>query len=132
MSAISNYLENKILDHVLGKGARNLASPSSLYVALFTDTATPSDNGPANEVSGGAYARQSVSFNTATNGSTGNTGEVTFPVATASWGNVSYVAIYDSASTGNCLFYGALTTPKAIAQNDQFKILAGDLTITLN
>ena len=37
MSAASDYLELEVLDHVLGEGARDFASPAALYVALFTE-----------------------------------------------------------------------------------------------
>ena len=49
--AFSDYLEDKVLDHVFGG---NAYCSSTLYVALFT--VAPSDTGGGTEVSGGAYA----------------------------------------------------------------------------
>jgi len=37
MSNASNYLENELLDHVLGEGSRDY-TPATLYIALFADT----------------------------------------------------------------------------------------------
>ena len=101
MSAASDYLELEVLDHVLGEGARDFASPAALYVALFTGTAgtvltalesgTNSVSGTGNwgyyEVSpsGTAYARQGVNFATASSGSAASNSTVTFPVATANY-----------------------------------------------
>ena len=57
--AFSDYLEDKVLEHVFGGNA--FTAPSTLYVALFT--VAPSDTGGGTEVSGGAYARQTATFN---------------------------------------------------------------------
>jgi hypothetical protein len=128
MAALSNYLENKLLDHALATTA--YTKPTTVYVALFTTD--PTDAGTGTEVSGGAYVRKAVTFGAATGGSASNSADVTFDVATASWGTVTHLAIFDAATAGNMLFHGAFTQSKAIASNDQFKIPAGNLTITLN
>jgi hypothetical protein len=56
MAGFSDYLEDKVLDHVFGGNA--YTAPTTLYVALYT--VAPTDTGGGTEVSGGAYARQSV------------------------------------------------------------------------
>lgn len=128
MPALSNFLENAVLNHVLRNAA--YTQPAGLYVALYT--ATPSDTGGGTEVTGGAYARQSATFSAAANGSTSNSADITFPVASAGWGTVTSIGIFDAVTAGNLLWWGALTTSKAIATNDQFKILATNLTVTLD
>ena len=55
----SDYLENEILDHVLG-GA-DYARPATVYIALYT--ADPTDAGGGTEGSGGSYAKASVTNN---------------------------------------------------------------------
>lgn len=129
MSA-SNYLENEILDHILGQGARDFTSPANLYVGLFTTD--PTDAGTGTEVSGGSYARTAVAFDAAASGSASNTANVTFTTATADWGTVTHAAVYDAASGGNMLFHGGLTTSKSVTNGDTFQISAGQLTITLD
>ena len=136
MSAASDYLENAVLDHVLGEGARNLTSPATLYVGLFTDSGSTAANLEAgtltDEVSGNGYDRKTVDFDAASGGSTQNSATVTFdPASGGNWGEITHVAVLDAASAGNVLFYGAVTTPKTIEDGDTFQISTGNLTITL-
>jgi len=130
MSAMSDYLENKLVDHIFR--AQSFSAPATLYVALFT--AAPSDSGGGTEVSGGSYARVSVTSSLAnwagtqsagstvassgTGGQTSNNGAITFPSPTASWGTVTHFGIFDAASSGNLLFHGALTASKTINSGD--------------
>ena len=128
MGALTDYLENKLLDHVL----RNVAytPPATVYVGLFT--AAPGETGGGTEVSGGGYARQAVSFSAAANGQTSNSADITFPVATANWGTITHIALFDAATAGNMLWYGALSASKTIQTGDQFIIKAGNLTCSLD
>jgi len=136
MSAASNYLENEVLDHVLGQGARDFTSPTSLYVGLFNNT---SGSAAANleagtltdEVSGGAYTRKAVAFAAASSGSAATSATVTFDTATASWGTVTHLAVIDNSSGGNVLFWGALTASKTVEAGDTFQISSGNLTVSL-
>lgn len=125
--SMSDYLENKILDHIRGTA---YTSPTNLYLALFTSD--PGENGAGTEVSGGSYARKIVTFNAAASGSMSNSADVLFDVATANWGTISHVAVYDALTAGNLLFSGPLTTAKTINNTDQLKIIAGDLAISLD
>jgi len=137
MSASSDYLEIKLLDHVLGN--TTFTQPANIYVALFTASTGLEANNPSAEVStsGTAYVRQSVSFAAASSGSCATDATVTFPVATATYGNVTHIAIVDHAtnttwgSNVNVLFWGQLTTSKQIDTSDQFVISSGNLTVTL-
>lgn len=125
--SFSNYLENKVLDHVFGGVA--YTAPATLYVGLFTSS--PGETGSGTEVSGGSYARQTIAF-TVTGSQASNTAAVEFPTATASWGTITFAAIYDALSGGNLLAYGALTTSKTIDSGDVFRIPAGDFDINLD
>lgn len=125
--SFSNYLENKVLDHVFGGVA--YTAPTTLYVGLFTSN--PGETGSGTEVSGGSYARQTIAF-TVTGSQASNTAAVEFPTATASWGTITFAAIYDALSGGNLLAYGALTTSKTIDNGDVFRIPTGDFDIDLD
>jgi hypothetical protein len=125
--SFSNYLETEILDHVFAGNA--YTAPATIYVGLFTSN--PDEDGSGTEVSGGAYARQTAAFSVTGNTAT-TTGAIEFPTATASWGTVSHVGIYDASTAGNLMAYAALTTSKAIDTGDVFRIPAGDLDITLD
>ena len=125
--SFSNYLETELLDHVFAGNA--YTSPSAVYVGLFT--ATPGEDDSGTEVSGGSYARQAGSFSVSGNTAT-TTAAIEFPTATASWGTITHIGIYDAASAGNLLAYASLTASKSIASGDVFRIPTGDIDITLD
>jgi len=127
MAEFSDYLENKIIDHMLRNQA--YTPPATIYLALFT-TATD-DAGGGTEVSGGAYARQAVSLSAASGGASENTADITFPTATADWGTVTHVALMDALSGGNMLLHSPLDASKTVNNGDTFKITAGDLDVAV-
>jgi len=129
VNIMSDYLEGKFIDYVLRGGT--FASPASVYLALFT--ATPSDAGGGTEVSGGAYARKQLTgaFDAAASRTTSNTSVITFPTATAVWGLVTSVGIFDASSGGNLLFYGSFSSNLQVDTGDTLSIAAGALDISL-
>lgn len=131
--SFSDYLENKVLDHVLGGG--DFARPGTVYIGLSTTAIT--DSTAATEPSGGSYARvavvnDSTNFPAAESGSKANGTPITFPAATASWGTIVGFFIADAASEGNVLAYGALSAPQAVASGETINFAVGALTITLD
>jgi len=127
----SNYLENAILDHVLG--ASVYSAPATVYVALYTTA--PTDAGGGTEVSGGSYARVAVTNNAtnwpaASGGSKSNGTDIIFPTASGSWGTVAAFAILDASSGGNFMYWADLDTSKAIGSTDVAKFATSSLTIT--
>ncbi len=126
MSAMSDYLETKLYDEVLR--ATNYGAPTTVYVGLYTTASN--DAGTATEVSGGAYARQAVTFGASTDGTGSNSVAVTFPQATANWGTVQAFGIFDAATAGNLLLHGALTASKTVNTGDVFTFPIGQLTVT--
>lgn len=125
--SFSNYLETKVLDHVFSNTA--YTSPSAVYVALFTSN--PDEDGSGTEVSGGGYARQAGSFSVSGNTAT-TTAAIEYPTATADYGTVTHVGVYDALTSGNLLAYAALTDSKNISSGDVFRIPTGELDITLD
>lgn len=128
MAAASDFLELKILEHTLG--ISSYTAPTTTYLALFTSD--PTDAGTGTEVSGGSYARQSISWNTPASGATTNSADVTFPQATANYGTVTHIGIYDASSAGNLLYHGSLSASKSVEENDTFIVEAGDLSVSLD
>ena len=142
MSAMSDYLENKMVDQLFR--GQTAPTTSTLYVALLT--AAPSDNGGGTEVSGGAYARvavtsslanwagtQSAGSTTASSGTGGQTSNniaITFPTPGATWGTVTHFGIYDAATGGNLLFHGALSIAKTVNESDTVTFPIGTLSVT--
>ena len=124
--SFSNDFETRVLNYVFT--ASSVTRPTAWHIALYT--AAPNDAGGGTEVTGGAYARQSVAFSVSGNTAT-NSGAVEYPTATASYGTVSHVGVFDAATGGNLIAYAALSASKAIDTGDVFRVPAGDLDITL-
>lgn len=127
----SDALENALLDHVLGGG--DYTRPANVYLALYT--VAPTDSGGGTEVSGGDYARAAV-VNNATNwpaasgGVKQNGTAITFPEATAAWGTIVAVGLFDAASGGSLLYWSNLTTPKVVDAGDTARFPIGSIQIT--
>lgn len=128
MAEFTDYLENKLLDHVLRN--TSYTSPTTAYVGLFT--VAPTDTLSGTEVSGGSYARQVLSVTTASAGIVTSSADINFPQATASWGTIVAIGIHDALSSGNLLMYTSLTTSKTIDEGDILKVSTNNLTVTLD
>lgn len=140
MAALSDFMENKLLDWLLraqaigitGATAAAGTGPATVYIALFT--ANPTDTGGGTEVTGGSYARVAVTSSLAnwagtqaaasttassgTSGTTSNNAAITFPTPSANWGTITGVGIFDASSAGNLLIWSALTTSKTVNNGD--------------
>ena len=128
MAELSDYLENKLLDHVL-RGT-SYTSPTTVYVGLYTSD--PADDNSGTEVSGGSYARQVLAVTTASAGIVTSDADVTYPQATGNWGTISHIGLLDALTSGNLLMHTELTTSKAIEAGDIFKFPSGNLTAELD
>ena len=126
MSSFTNYLEDRLLNHIF----RNTAStaPTAVYMALFT--VTPSDTGGGTEVTGGGYARQAITFGAPSGGIIANTGAVAFTASGASFGAVVAIAIFDASSAGNMLAWDGITSA-TVADGDTLNFPIGNVTIQL-
>ena len=124
---MSNYLEDALINGTL-RGTTYTA-PTTTFLALYTSDPTDADTGT--EVSGGSYARQSITMGAPSNGASTNSAAIEYPQCTADWGTVAFVGIRDAVTGGNLLYHTALDTSKVIANGDIFKITAGNLSVTL-
>ena len=131
MSAFSNYYANIVVNATV-RGT-SFTPPSTVYLGLFkASTGLNEDNlGTAQEVTGGSYARQAVTFVAPTNGATQLTANVTFPMATANWGTVTHIAIMDASTAGHVIYWAAVTASKAIDIDDTLVVNAADCTLTV-
>lgn len=124
--SFSDTFETRVLTWVFTTDSAT--RPTAWYVALFTTD--PTDAGTGTEVSGGSYARESVTFTVSGDTAT-NSGAVEFTAATGDWGTITHIGVYDALTTGNLIAHAALTASKAIGTGDVFRIPDGDLDITL-
>lgn len=120
---MTTFLRNEIRKHIFRTGS--FTKPSALYLALHTGD--PGAAGSANEVStggGSSYVRAQLDpldanwSAEATHGETKNLADITFPVPGANWGTITYMSIWDAASSGNCLMYGPLDASKNVNAGD--------------
>ena len=127
--SFSNTFETRVLTWVFTTDSAT--RPTAWYMALFTSN--PADDASGTEVStsGTAYARQSATF-TISGDTASNSAAIEFPTATASFGTVSHVGVFDASSGGNLIAYAALSTSKAIDTGDVFRIPSGDFDVTLD
>lgn len=141
--SLSDYMENKLVDHVFR--GRAYSAPSNIYVALFI--AAPSDAGGGVEVSGGSYARVRIGPSdtawlstqgtnaavpsSGTSHGTANGTLIVWPVATANWGTITHVALYDALTGGNLLIWNVMQLPKAVNSSDPaFSFRTGNLAVS--
>jgi len=122
--SISNYYENKILDHMV-RGTT--FTPPTVRLALHT--ADPGEAGStATEVTGGSYARKNVTFGAASGGTITLSSAADFAGMPSS--TIKYVALWDSTKSGNCLWSGALTANKVVTTGDTLRITT--ITVSLD
>lgn len=124
---MSNFLENALINGTLR--ATSYTAPTTVYVGLYTSD--PTDANTGTEVSGGSYARTSVTFGAPSDGVSLNSAAVEFPQATGSWGTVGWIGLLDASTSGNLLYHTPLDISKTIASGDIFKIAIGSLSVTL-
>lgn len=130
MTMLSNYLETAWVNHVL-RNTGYTSPGTSVYVSLHTaDTA---EDGSGTEVSGNNYSRvQVTAWDAPASRATQNTNAISFPTPSGSWGTITHYGIWDASSSGNLLFYGALTSSIAPTASSTVQFAAGalDLAIT--
>lgn len=128
---LTDAAETAALRFLLGQSPTAPTTPFRL--ALFTSD--PTETGAAGtEVSssGTAYVRQTIAFNTESGGASANTSQIDFPAATANWGTITHIGIYDSAGSPVMYWYAPLSASVVINTTDIFRVNAGDITVSLN
>lgn len=127
MSDLSNYLEDALLNAVFRN--TTYTSPATVYAALFT--VAPGEAGGGTEVTGGGYARKSITFGAPSSNTIANTNDVTWTPSGANYGTVLAVGIFDASSAGNLLAYKTITS-QVVNDGNTFHFPAASLTVNLN
>jgi hypothetical protein len=123
----TNYLEQKIVDHVLG--TTSFTMPTNVFVKLHT--ADPGED--ATTAPAGNTSRQDVNF-----GAASNPGGSALNSSVPAWVDVStaetytHFSIWDTVGPtgGNPLLTGALTVSVTVAVNDDVSFPVGSLSVT--
>jgi hypothetical protein len=129
MSELSNYAEDKIVNHVF-RGVSFATPGVNVWVGL--NTVSPGEAGAGAEVSGGSYGRVQVSaWNAPASRQIVNTNLISFPVPTLDWGSVGFFSVWDANAAGNLLMYGALGQTMNILSGGTVQFQAGQLALRL-
>lgn len=128
-SGKSNSLRNAILDHILG--GPDYTRVATVYVALYT--VAPTSAGGGTEVSGGSYARVTVTnnatnFPAASGGAKSNGTLLVFPTATADWGTIVAAALHSNISTDTVIYFGTLTASRVVSNGGITDFPIGSIT----
>ena len=133
MAGLTDYQESLVGEHFFRNSSQTPVA--TLYFALFT--AAPSDAGGGTEVTGGSYAR--IAKTAATNGFgafaagvASNVETIDFGTASANWGTITHMAIFDALTVGNMMAWGALAVAKTVNSADGISFLAGSVVLTID
>jgi len=80
---------------------------TTYYLALFTTD--PGTTGATGEVTGGSYARQAITFGSATSGSQASTNAQNFTLMPLEASGVPYFGLFSAATSGTYLGGGTTT-----------------------
>jgi hypothetical protein len=128
MAGFSDYLEDKVLNHLRGTA---YAVPAGLYIGLFN--APPTDAGGGTEVTTTirSAGRKSATFGVSSGGTMSTSAVVDFGVSEGS-ATVAYFGIFDAVADGNLLAFGPVTTALAITPGINVSFPTGNLTLALD
>ena len=122
----SYYADDSMINLLLRATA--FTPPATTYCALYT--VAPTASGGGTEVAGNGYARQAIVWGAPTDGTSSNTTDVVFPIATADWGTLTSFAVFDASAGGNLLYFANLSSSRYIYLNDQVRFPIGQLIAT--
>ena len=128
----TTYFLNQVMGNLF-KTKTTPALPSAYYIGLSTSEPTIEGlNTGEPSMSGTGYARVLLGdLSVPAAGTITNTAAVSFPESITDWGTMLYYVVYDSATGGNLLFYGALSISRNVEPNTVITIKSGELSITL-
>ena len=144
MAALSDYLENRLVDLILR--GQQFEPPSRIYVGLYVED--PTDAALSGEVDAPSYQRARVDASlenwsgtqgagtlAASNGASGvssNNVDIEFVLPQEDWGQVNFAVAFDAPTGGNLLFHAPLSNPKIIQQGDSVIFTAGNFSLRID
>jgi hypothetical protein len=121
----TNYYEDAVLNVLRGTGITAVTPKIGLFTALTDGEATT-----VTEVSGNNYARASVTFGAPSGGAITNSGTVSVPTPSGSWGTIVGWGVWDASTVGNMLYYSDQTPNKTINSGDVVEFAASAISIS--
>lgn len=120
--AFTDAVKNAMLDLIDESDGTVKVTHISLH------TADPGTDG-SNEVTGGSYARQAVTWDAASSGTKSNSGDLTFQVPSGT--TITHIGGWTASTSGTFRGGGALGASQEFASAGSYKIAAGDLDVTV-
>ncbi len=133
MGSLTDFGESTLVKHIIQEAA--YTPVATVYLALATADPTDAATGASmNEVANAnAYARTAITFGAAATRRVTQSGVVTFPTATGSWGTITHFAITDNAThgAGNVLAHGSLGASKAVISGNTPSVASGQVYVEI-
>ena len=130
MGSLTNNAEAELLDHICNVAYSPVAT---VYLALATaDPTDAATGGSFNEcANANNYARTAIAFAVPASRQILQSGAVTFPTASGTWGTVTHWAVVDNSGygLGDVLAHGSFAAGKAVGNGDTPSVADGDLFI---
>jgi hypothetical protein len=103
----------------------NQALDAITVTQMSLHNTNPTAAGNVGEISGGGYARQTVTFGAAASGVRNLSGTPTFNVAAGT--TVSHYVIWDGATVKE---FGAFTAPETFGNAGTYRVTSGSISLT--
>ena len=125
MTDFSNSVESSIVKQIIGEGAA-WSQPAGTYVQLHDGD--PGEDGTANVIAS-VGGRKSASWAAESGGSADTDADLEWTNGSGGSITVSHVSIFDTITTGICLYIGDLAASKVVPDTEIFRIPSGSLTV---
>ena len=126
----TTYFLNCVAGNVF-KTKTSPALPTNYYIGLSTSAPTISGTSVTEPSIDAGYARvRLTSLSEPNDGVVTNSQAINFNESTASWGTITHFVIFDSATGGNLLMYGTLSTPRSVETATIMTIKEGYLSLS--
>lgn len=128
MGSLTNYSENKLLDHICGTA---YTAAATVYVGL--SEADPTDDGSGwSEADYTGYAREAITFGAAASRVVTQSGAITFDECTGGTNTITHWGIWDALTNGNLLAHGALGSSTGVSSGSTPSIASGEINVTFS
>lgn len=128
----TTYFLNLIAGNVFGTD-KDPVIPTAYYLGLSTTTPTTDGGNVSEPATSKGYKRMPLAGNLSApnNGVISNKENILFDESTASWGEITHYCIFDAASGGKLLMYGALSTSRTVEANTVMVVKGGSLKLSV-
>lgn len=123
-SALSDYAENELLDHLMSTGAA-WTMPTGTYLQLHTGA--PGEAGTTN-IAAFTTRTEITTWAAAASQAIANSGSTVITGFSTSE-TITHWSVHDAVTAGNCLFYGDFTNSRAVGTGVTLTIAGGDLDL---